>query len=111
MDKNRSKDFRYVFANAFSVRLSDNEVALTFGLNEGDPEKVEIFEEVAVVMTPRTLKIVLNNLGNALTAMETQFGEVSVPPEKLSSSFEEMKNKGFATVQIGGKKAVIEQKK
>ena len=78
MGKNRSKDFRYVFANAFALRLGDNDVTLTLGMHEGgDPE--DMLEEVAVVMTPRTLKVILNNLDNALKALESEIGEISVP--------------------------------
>ena len=108
----RSKDFRYVFANAFSVRLSDNEITIKFGMDEGgDPKNLDILDEVAVVMTPKTLKIMLNNLGNALTAMEAQFGEVSVPPEKLSASFDDMLKTGIAGIGAGAAKALKKPEK
>ncbi len=110
MGKNRSKDFRYVFINAFGVRLGDNDVTLTLGMYEGgDPQ--DMLEEVAVVMTPRTLKIILNNLGNALKAMESHLGEISVPPEKLPSSFDEMVNAGKAVIEIVETAAVKKPKK
>lgn len=99
MDKKRSKDFRYVFINAFGLRLGDNDVTLTLGMHEGgDPE--DMLEEVAVVMTPRTLKIIVNNLDNALKAFESQLGEIQVPPGKLPSSFDEMVESGKAAVEI-----------
>ena len=95
MGKNRSKDFRYVYANAFSVRLGDNDITLTLGMHDGgDPE--DMLEEVAVVMTPRTLKIMLGNLGNALEAMESRTGEIPVPPGKILASFDEMVKAGRA---------------
>jgi hypothetical protein len=65
-------------------------------LEGGDPENM--MEEVAVVMTPRMLKIMLNNLGNALKSMEAHFGEVPVPLGKLPSSFDEMIKTGAAIV-------------
>ena len=99
MGKTRSKDFRYVFVNAFGLRLGDNDLTLTLGMNDGvDPE--DMLEEVAVVMTPRTLKIILNNLGNALKAFESHIGEIPVPPAKLPSSFDEMIEAGMAGVEI-----------
>ncbi len=99
MGKNRSKDFRYVFVNAFGVRLGDNDVTLTLGMHEGgDPQ--DMLEEVAVVMTPRTLKIILNNLNNALKAFESHIGEIPVPPGKLPSSFDEMIKAGLAAVEV-----------
>ncbi len=95
MGKNRSKDFRYVFVNAFGVRLGENDVTLTLGMHEGgDPQ--DMLEEVALVMTPRTLKIILNNLNNALKEMESHLGEIPVPPEKLPSSFDVMIEAGAA---------------
>ena len=110
MDKNRSKDFRYVFINAFGVRLGDNDVTLTLGMHEGgDPQ--DMLEEVAVVMTPRTLKIILNNLGNVLKALESQVGEIPVPSEKLPSSFDEMVKTGTAGIEIVKSAAVKKPKK
>ena len=110
MGKNRSKDFRYVFVNAFGVRLGDNDVTLTLGMHEGgDPQ--DMLEEVAVVMTPRTLKIILNNLDNALKALESQVGEIPVPPEKLPSSFDEMIKTGKAGFEIVETAAVKKPKK
>lgn len=97
MGKNRSKDFRYVFINAFGVRIADNDLTLTLGMHEGgDPE--DMLEEVAVVMTPRTLKIMLNNLDNALKALESHIGEIPVPPGKLPSSLDEMIKTGAAVI-------------
>ena len=98
MGKNRSKDFRYVFVNGFSVRVGDNDITLTLGFHEGgDPE--DMLEEVAVVMTPKTLKIILNNLDNALKALESRFGEIPVPPGKLFASVDEMIKAGKVTIK------------
>jgi len=110
MGKNRSKDFRYVFVNAFGVRLGDNDVTLTLGMHEGGDPK-DMLEEVAVVMTPRTLKIILNNLGNALKALESHAGEILVPPGKLPSSLDEMIKAGTAVVEIVESAAVKKPKK
>ncbi len=108
--KNRSKDFRYVFVNAFGVRLGENDLTLTLGMHEGgDPQ--DMLEEVAVVMTPRTLKVILNNLNNALEAMESQLGEVPVPREKLPSSFDEMIKSGIAVIESPGTAVVKKPKK
>ena len=105
MGKNRSKDFRYVFVNAFGMRLGDNDVTLTFGMHEGGDPK-DMLEEVAVIMTPRTLKIILNNLGNALKAFESKIGEIPVPPGKLASSFDEMIETGIAGIETAETAAV-----
>ncbi len=99
-----------MFANAFGMRLGDNDVTLTFGLNEGSDPK-DMLEEVAVVMTPRTLKVMLNNLNNALKAFESQFGEIPVPPGKLLSSFEEMIETGLAGIETAETAALEKPKK
>ena len=110
MGKNRSKDFRYVFINAFGARVGDNDLTLTLGLHEGGDPK-DMLEEVAIVMTPKTLKIILNNLGNALKGFESQFGEIPVPPEKLPSSFDEMIESGFAHIETAETAALEKPKK
>ncbi len=111
MRENQSKDFRYVYANAFSVRLGDNDVTLTAGMLEpGDPRE-DILAEVAIVMTPKTLKIMLHSLGVALKAFESQTGEIPVPPEKLPSSFDEMIESGIATVSTRKTAAVKKPRK
>ena len=110
MGKNRSKDFRYVYANSFGVRLGDNDLTLTFGMHEGgEPE--DMMEEVALVMTPRTLKIMLNNLNNALQALESKIGEIPVPSGKLPSSFDEMVKTGAAGIGDPETAAVKKPKK
>ena len=99
-----------MFANAFGMRLGDNDVTLTFGLNEGSDPK-DMLEEVAVVMTPRTLKIMLNHMGNALKALEAKVGEIPTPPGKLHPSFDEMIKTGMADIDSAEKATVKKLKK
>ena len=110
MGKNRSKDFRYVFINAFGARVGDNDLTLTLGMHEGGDPK-DMLEEVAVVMTPRTLKIMLNNLDNALKALESHIGEIPVPPGKLPSSLDEMIKSGAAVLIGGPEKTAVKKPK
>ena len=97
MGKNQSKDFRYVFVNAFGMRISDNDVTLTLGMHEGGDPK-DMLEEVAVVMTPKTLKIIINNVQNVITQFESDVGEILIPPGKVAS-MEEMTKTGAATIK------------
>ena len=110
MDKNRSKDFRYVFVNAFGMRFGENDITLILGIDEGGKPE-DMLQEVAVVMTPRTLKIFSNNLDNALKALESQMGEIPVPPGKLPSSFDEMIKTGIAGIEPARTAAVKKPKK
>ena len=98
MGKNRSKDFRYVFINAYGLRFSDNDVTLTLGMLEGGDPK-DMMEEVAVVMTPRTLKIIMNNIQNVIAQFESDVGEIPVPPSKIPSSLAEMIESGAAVLE------------
>ena len=104
MGKNRSKDFRYVFANAFRVRFSDNDVTLTLGITE-DHGGEGMLDEVAVIMTPTTLKIFLNNMITVLQKVEADSGEIPVPSGKLMSSFDEMIDAGIATRKVTKRRA------
>ncbi len=70
-----------------------------------------MLEEVAIVMTPRTLKVMLNNLDNALKGMESRLGEIPVPPGKLLSSFDEMIKAGKAATETAEITAVKKPKK
>ena len=110
MGKNRSKDFRYIFANAFALRFSDNDVTLTLGMHEGgDPE--DMLEEVAVVMTPRTMKIIVNNISNVIEQFETDVGEILIPSAKLPPSLDEMIKTGTAVLEKPKKAAAIKKPK
>ena len=111
MRENQSKDFRYVYANAFSVRLGDNDITLTACMLEPGEPSQNILEEVAIVMTHKTLKIMVNNLGNALKEFESKVGEIPVPPAKLASSFDEMIEAGIATVKTTEMAAVKKPRK
>jgi len=66
--------------------VGDNDVTLSFGFVEdpANPESLE--EEVGVVMTPRTLKILAHNLKIVLDLVERQSGEISVPKEKMGTA-------------------------
>ena len=110
MGKNRSKDFRFVFINAFGARVGDNDLTLTLGMHEGGDPK-DMLEEVAIVMTPKTLKIMLNDLGNVLNALESQIGEIPVPPAKLPSSLDEMIKSGAAVLIGGPEKTAVKKPK
>ncbi len=70
MDKNRSKNFRYVFANTFSIRLADNDITISFGIDEGT-DTIDMMAEVAIIMTPKTARLLSEKFSDALKRLES----------------------------------------
>lgn len=81
----KAPEFRYIYSNGFGIRFGDNEVTVLFGIDESaQPNDGLIYEQVGVVMTHRTLKMLLSALGTTLESFERDFGEVKVPEGKLA---------------------------
>jgi hypothetical protein len=81
----KTKDFRTVFSNSFSMQFSDNDVRIIFGhvLDAADLAKGMI-EEVSVFMTPRSAKIVMLSLKNAIERFEQTTGTpIFLAPGKM----------------------------
>lgn len=92
----RSKDFRYEFANAFSLQVSENEVLVRFSISENPANVEDSTEIVGVVMTPRSAKILQIILSDSLDALEKNVGPIQFPAEKM----EEL-SKAMKTVKLG----------
>jgi len=93
------------YANAFSLRMGDNDAPLVVGFNEDPVSPGAMQEEAGIVMTPRTLKILLNNLTIILDSWEKQNGPIAVPPGKMFESWEEMVEKGQVRMDVATPKA------
>ena len=91
-----------MFVNAFKLRFSENDLTLTLGIHEGGDPK-DMLQEVAVVMTPRTLKIMIGNTQNVLDQFEAEVGEIQVAPGKIASSLDEMVKAGSAVIEKSDK--------
>ncbi len=69
----RAADFRYIFANVLGMSFSDNEAKLVFGVEEaGGPEAS--LEQVGIVMTHRTLKLLGRLINETVTHYENRTG-------------------------------------
>jgi hypothetical protein len=80
---NLSTDHRRVFANAFTIRFSDNDVSLGFVYTD-DPANEESGEVAAtVVLTPRSVKVLTHVLLETIKVHEEQVGEIPLPEGKL----------------------------
>jgi acetyl/propionyl-CoA carboxylase alpha subunit len=81
----KTKDFRHVFSNTFSMQFNDNDVQITFGhvLDAADLAKGMI-EEVSVFITPRSAKIMMLSLKSAIERFEQAVGmPIPLPPGKM----------------------------
>lgn len=77
-----SKDFRTIAVSAIGAATNDNLTQITFGLEVLDSDTMEdiILEEVRLVMTPRTLKVVQQTLRNLVDGLESAMGEIPLGP-------------------------------
>ena len=84
----RAPDFKYVFANAVGLALSDNDCKIIFGVEEGSgPE--EMYEQLAVAMTLRTTKMLAINLTAIIDHIEKTTGdEIPFDVEKHAKMLE-----------------------
>ncbi|HET9146830.1 MAG TPA: DUF3467 domain-containing protein [Acetobacteraceae bacterium] len=80
----RTADLRYLYANAFGVNLNENEVLLSFGMDRNQIEKIPgMMEQTCIVMTPRSFKILAHTLMTTLKRVESDLGEIAVPPGQI----------------------------
>jgi hypothetical protein len=68
----------------FGLRLNENIAQILFSLESGDFHTTEqqIIEEAVIAMTPRSLKVLSIILQNALNALESAQGPISLGPGK-----------------------------
>lgn len=79
----QSATFQRYFANAFSVRFSDNDVLIKLAFNEIPTDDDTTEDIAAVVTTLKTAKILAYNLMAIIDGWEKENGEIKVSPEKL----------------------------
>jgi hypothetical protein len=82
----RGPEYRVVFANQSRMRISNTEVALTFGFSDEVPGSGPFVQElVTLVLTPQHAKLVGVSLMETIRLYEEKFGPIStevsaVPP-------------------------------
>lgn len=88
----KSPNYETYFANAFTLRISDNDCSLRFMISE-DPNRIEIAEwQSAVMMTPRSLKVLAGILLDAILELEHVTGiEFPTREERYRKMFEAAK--------------------
>lgn len=84
MPNSRSQDFRFVFANSIGFAFTDNESRVLFGINEDAASDDSILEQVGVVMTHKTLKLLGTLINEMIGHYERTTGnEIPIDQGKL----------------------------
>src|SRR6266403_1079748 len=100
----RNKDFRTAFSNTFRFRASATDIGITFGYSTQIPgpggERDILQDEVEVVLTPTTLKLLKMALDDNLEAVEKLIGTIQIPQEILDL-LAEQKAKANAAAESG----------
>jgi hypothetical protein len=81
----RSKDFRYIYTNGLQLQIGTGDVTILFGIKEdqSDPED-KILEEVGVVMTLLSAKLLAYTLSKLLEQVEKTSGSpIPLDPAKI----------------------------
>lgn len=90
----RSKDFRYEYANAFAIQVGDNDVIIRFGINEVPGKSAEFVDQIGIILTPRSAKVLIHALGNAIEALEGEIGPILLPAGKMEEISKSIKRVG-----------------
>jgi hypothetical protein len=96
----RSKDFRVAFSNTFRFRTSATDVGIAFGYQSeipsatpNGPDQNIITDEVEVVLTPFTLKLLQLAINDNLEAIEAAQGKPVELPQEILDALAEQKEK------------------
>ena len=80
----QSKDFRYVYANGIAVQSGPGETVLIFGIKEDMASQTEsILEEVAVILSLQTVKVLAMTLTTIVDAIESSGQIIQYDEEKF----------------------------
>jgi hypothetical protein len=93
LDKKKvpSKDFKTIAVSSIGAHATDNLIQLTFGLEIPDPDNEQetvIMEEIRVVVTPRTLKLIQVVCAGLIEGLEGVIGEIPVSAPAITTTFE-----------------------
>jgi hypothetical protein len=77
----RAPNFKNAYSNTFRIRIGDNDISIAFGYQTEVLDQVILQDEVEVVLTPRTFKVLALAIGPILEDIEKQMGTIAVPQE------------------------------
>lgn len=80
-----AQDHRIVFANTFTVRIGDNDIAIEMSTEQNVNGKDVYLSTVQVMMTPASARILSRMLTGLLDKMEKELGPIKISTEKLEN--------------------------
>jgi len=84
MDIIRAPDFRYIYANGYSISVNGQDVFIRFGIKDG-PEDTS-YEQLGIVMNPSTAKLLGILLAKTFQMIEQSSGtEIPVDQSKVQA--------------------------
>ena len=91
----RSPSHRIVYSNAFGVRASHTDTIIVFGVRAPMPGvPVDVTqEEVSVVMTLSSVKILAESLTKLIKGVEKELGPISIPKAARAFNIEPILSK------------------
>lgn len=86
----KSKDFRYIYANGIVTQFGGNDVTLIFGIKENQSAlDNSMNEEVGVIMTPTTAKMLAISLTKLIEGFEKQSKSMIPVNPELSEALDQ----------------------
>ncbi|MER9677507.1 DUF3467 domain-containing protein [Mesorhizobium sp. M0208] len=87
----KSKDFRYVYANAYVIQVTGNDLIIRFGINEDASKQDDILEEVGIFATLPSAKLLAEVLTKTIKKFEDDNKTViPISREKIDNIFQNM---------------------
>jgi hypothetical protein len=105
MTNQRMPDFKYIYANGFGVQFGGVEFMLSFGIKESVVSD-DITEQVGVILTPSSVKLLSVLLTKFVSAIEAESGEIPLDASKVAKVDEAL---GAAAAESRKRKAAAEQ--
>src|SRR5437868_3079939 len=92
----RSPTWQVVYSNVTGLKFGDNDAQIIFGLDQDIAKPgTDVLEQVTVVMTPRSLKILAHLLSIVIENFESNVGPIPVSAEKLKTISDSVKKQGL----------------
>ncbi len=101
-DINRSKDFRYIYANSVKLQFNGSELMLGIGVKENQAESDnDFYEEVTIILSAASAKLWGQMISRVISSSEKATGvQIDIDDTKLENlneilekAEESMKNK------------------
>jgi hypothetical protein len=87
----RSPLWRVIYGNSVNIQFGDNDVRIGIGLDQNpNMPGQSTLEEAAIILTPRTAKLLAHALGTIIANFEAANGPISIPQAKIENVAEQI---------------------